>query len=43
MTDIIEEIQQIQLQTEEMYIHSKDRELIMLKSCKSFEQPEKKD
>jgi len=43
MTDIIEEIQQIQRQTEEMYIHSKDREFILLKSCKNLEQPEKKE
>jgi len=42
MTDIIEEIQQIQRQTEEMYIHSKDREFILLKSCKNLELPEKK-
>ncbi|WP_459931725.1 hypothetical protein [Desulfosporosinus burensis] len=43
MTDIIEEIQQIQRQTEEMYIHSTDREFILLKSCKDLEQPEKKE
>ncbi|WP_461388955.1 hypothetical protein [Desulfosporosinus fructosivorans] len=43
MTDIIEEIQQIQRQTEEMYIHSKDRELILLQSYKNLEQPEKKE
>ncbi|MCO1600945.1 hypothetical protein [Desulfosporosinus nitroreducens] len=34
MTDIIEEIQQIQRQTEDMFIHGKDRELVLLKSGK---------
>ena len=42
MTDIIEEIQQIQRQTEEMYIHSKDREFVLLKSGKDSDQPKKK-
>jgi len=32
MSDIIEEIQEIQRQTEEMYIDSKDREFVLLKS-----------
>ena len=41
MTDIIEEIQQIQRQTEEMYIHSKDREFVLLKSGKDSDQPKK--
>jgi len=41
MTDIIEEIQQIQRQTEEMYIHSKDREFVLLKSSKDSDQPKK--
>jgi tetrahydromethanopterin S-methyltransferase subunit B len=43
MTDIIEEIQQVQRQTEEMYIHSMDPEFILLKSVKNLEQPEKKE
>lgn len=32
MTDIIEEIQQIQRETEEMYLDSKDSEFVLLKS-----------
>ena len=43
MTDIIEEIQQIQLQTEEMYIHSKDRDFVLLKPGKDSDQLEKKE
>jgi len=43
MTDIIEEIQQIQRQTEEMYIDSKDIEFVVLKSCKDSEQPIKQE
>ena len=43
MTDIIEEIQQIQRQTEEMYIHSQDREFVLLKTVKDSDQQEKKD
>jgi len=43
MTDIIEEIQQIQIQTEEMYIHSKDREFVLLKSGKDSDQPKKNE
>ena len=41
MTDIIEEIQQVQRQTEEMYIHSQNRELILVKSGRDSEEPEK--
>ena len=41
MTDIIEEIQQVQRQTEEMYIHSQDSELILVKSGRDSEEPEK--
>jgi len=43
MTDIIEEIQEIQRQTEEMFIQGKDSEFILLKSCENLEQPEKKE
>ena len=43
MTDLIEEIQQVQRQTEEMYIDSKGREFILLKSSGNSEQPEKKE
>jgi len=43
MTDIIEEIQQIQRQTEEMYIHNMKRELILMKPCKNLELPEKNE
>lgn len=43
MTDIIEEIQQIQRQTEEMYIHGKDREFVLLKPGKESSEPKKKD
>lgn len=43
MTDFIEEIQHIQRQTEEMYIHSQDREFILMKPCKDLELPEKKE
>jgi hypothetical protein len=43
MTDIIEEIQDIQRKTEEMFIQSKDNDLILLRSCKNLEQPEKKE
>ncbi|WP_291351671.1 hypothetical protein [Desulfosporosinus sp.] len=34
MSYIIVEIQQVQLQTEDMYIHSQDREFILFKSGK---------
>lgn len=43
MTDIIEEIQQIQRHTEEMYIDSKDREFVLLKSGKDSELPMMKE
>ncbi|EGW37834.1 hypothetical protein DOT_4242 [Desulfosporosinus sp. OT] len=43
MTDIIEEIQQIQRQTEEMYIQGQDSELILLKSCETLDLSEEKD
>jgi len=43
MTDIIEEIQEIQRQTEEMFIQGKDSEFILQKSCESLELPEKKE
>jgi len=38
MTDIIEEIQQIQRQTEEMYLNSKDSEFVLVKSGKDSDQ-----
>ncbi|MCO5385772.1 MAG: hypothetical protein NHB14_08405 [Desulfosporosinus sp.] len=43
MTDLIEEIQQVQRQTEEMYIDSKGREFVLVKSSRNSEQPEKKE
>jgi len=43
MTDLIEEIQQVQRQTEEMYIDSKGLEFILLKLGENSEQPEKKE
>ena len=43
MTDIIEEIQQIQRQTEEMYLDSKDSEFVLLKSCKDSDRPGKQE
>ncbi|ODA40245.1 hypothetical protein DSBG_2931 [Desulfosporosinus sp. BG] len=43
MTDIIEEIQQIQRQTEEMYMQGQDRELILLTSCKNLDLSDEKD
>ncbi|HWQ41268.1 MAG TPA: hypothetical protein VN456_04450 [Desulfosporosinus sp.] len=43
MTDIIEEIQQIQRQTEEMYLESKDSEFVLLKSCKDSDHPRKQE
>ncbi|MBC2725132.1 MAG: hypothetical protein HGJ98_01380 [Desulfosporosinus sp.] len=43
MTDIIEEIQQIQRKTEEMYIDSKDREFALLKSYKDLDQLKQKE
>ncbi|WP_407306910.1 hypothetical protein [Desulfosporosinus sp. SB140] len=43
MTDIIEEIQQIQRQTEEMYICGKDREFILLKSGNDLDQSKKEE
>jgi len=43
MTDIIEEIQEIQRQTEEMFMQGKDSEFILLKSSGNSEQPEKKE
>ncbi|MDD2234699.1 MAG: hypothetical protein PHZ11_05195 [Desulfitobacteriaceae bacterium] len=43
MTDIIEEIQLIQCQTEAMYIQSKDREFVSLESGKNSDQPKKKE
>ncbi|SHH39040.1 hypothetical protein [Desulfosporosinus lacus] len=43
MTDIIEEIQEIQRQTEEMFMQGKDSEFILLKACRNSEQPEKKE
>ncbi len=43
MTDIIEEIQQIQRKTEEMYIDSKDREFALLKPYKDLDQLKQKE
>ncbi|OLN27460.1 hypothetical protein DSOL_4537 [Desulfosporosinus metallidurans] len=43
MTDIIEEIQQIQRQTEEMYLESKDSGFVLLKSCKDSDHPRKQE
>jgi len=43
MSDIIEEIQQIQRKTEEMYIDSKDREFALLKSYKDLDQLKQKE
>jgi len=43
MSDIIEEIQQVQRQTEEMYIHGTDRELILVKSVRNLEEPDPKE
>lgn len=43
MTDIIEEIQQIQRQTEEMYLNSKESEFVLLKSCQDSDRLEKKE
>jgi len=43
MTDIIEEIQQIQRQTEEMYLDSKDSEFVLLKSGKDSDRPGKQE
>ncbi|AFM43114.1 hypothetical protein Desaci_4259 [Desulfosporosinus acidiphilus SJ4] len=47
LTDIIEEIQQVQRRTEEMYMHSKDSKFILLKSCEErteqLEKPEKNE
>ncbi len=43
MTDIIEEIQQIQRQTEDMFIHGEDREFVLLKSGKDSNQPMKNE
>lgn len=43
MTDIIEEIQHVQRQTEEMYIHSTDSELILVKSGRNSEESVQKE
>ncbi|MDA8226464.1 MAG: hypothetical protein M0T74_01945 [Desulfitobacterium hafniense] len=43
MTDIIEEIQQIQRQTEDMFIDGKDREFVLLKSGEDSDLPKKKE
>lgn len=40
ITDIIEELQQIQCQTEELFIRDGDPKLMLLKSCKD-EQPKR--
>ncbi|MDO0824932.1 hypothetical protein [Desulfosporosinus nitroreducens] len=43
MTDIIEEIQQVQRQTEDMFIYGKDREFVLLKSGEDSDLPKKKE
>ncbi|AFM39430.1 hypothetical protein Desaci_0362 [Desulfosporosinus acidiphilus SJ4] len=43
MTDIIEEIQQTQRQTEEMYLNSKDSEFVLLKTGQDSDRPGKQE
>ena len=43
MSDIIEEIQQVQRQTEEMYIHSQDREFVLIKMGKDSDHQNQKE
>ena len=43
MSDIIEEIQQAQRQTEEMYIHSQDREFVLIKTGKDSDHQNQKE
>ncbi|WP_291299689.1 hypothetical protein [Desulfosporosinus sp. BICA1-9] len=43
MSDIIEEIQQVQRQTEEMCIHSQDREFVLIKSDKDSDHQNQKE
>ncbi|WP_282433770.1 hypothetical protein [Desulfosporosinus hippei] len=43
MSDIIEEIQLVQRQTEEMYIDSKDRKFVLLKSGEDSDHQSQKE